>query len=901
MNAPNTLQNLLETLPEGGRKPFLVTFRKAGRQTHTYADLSRSARRFAQGLLREGVRRGDVVGLFAPLGFAWTVVCLGSLQAGAVVMPLDVQLERETLAGILKDSHPRWVFTDGERLERLRQAAPEGLSPVLLDGRKAENQWGRFLAGDAPSLPEIRPDQGAALFYTSGTTGPPKGVPLSHANLVFQIDTVRETGLITPGDRVLLPLPPHHVYPFVIGVLAPLSLGITIVLPHALTGPQLVRALREGGITLLLGVPRLYDALLEGLASRFGSGGAVRRVFDQGLQAEAALRSRTGLSPGKHLLGPLRRRFAPDLRIMASGGAPLPPELASRLESLGWQVAIGYGLTETSPLLTLKLPGDQRHDTVGRPVRGVELRIDPGVMPGSNGREDQAAQGEIQARGPNVFSGYHNLPGKTAEAFTRDGWFRTGDLGFLDREGYLHLTGRVSTLIVTPGGENIQPDRIEARLASHALIREAGVLQLGDGALAAVIVPEIREMHARGIQDADRAARVAAAERSRNLPSYQRVNRVAVTRRPIPRTRLGKIRRHLLEELFQRAEAEETSPDRGGTGPVALFDMSAEDQGLLENPAARKVWDRLADRYRDHRLTPDTSPDLDLGIDSMEWLNLTLEIRRYAGVELEEEEIGGIATVRDLLETVSEKAASGGAGSMASPLEEPEKMLTRAQMRWLEPTGAVEHALARGLFELDRWIVRGLFGLRARGLENLPAGGGFLITPNHVSYLDPFAVAAALGFSRLRRLYWAGFAGAAFRNPFFRYFSRLSQTVPVDPDKGMISSMAFGAAVIKRGWGLVWFPEGRRSPDGRLQPFKTGVGLLLEHHPVPVVPAVIRGTERILPPGKAIPRPGEITVMFGPPLDPAELARRGTGREARVRIASALQEEVARLESSVQP
>jgi len=899
VNSPNTLQDLLNPLPDGGRKPFLVTFRKAGRQTRTYAELSRIAGRLARGLIRDGLRPGGVVGLFAPLGFAWTAVCLGALRAGATVMPLDVQLDRETLAGILEDSDPRRVFTDEKRLDALRQAAPDGLPVALLDGSGSDGGWKRFLSEETQALPDIRPDHRAVLFYTSGTTGPPKGVPLSHENLLFQIDRVRETGLITEDDRVLLPLPPHHVYPFVLGILAPLSLGLTIVLPYALTGPQLVRALRDGRVTLLFGVPRLYDALFEGLASRFGSEGAARRLFEQGLRAEAGLRRRTGLSPGKTLLGPLRRRFAPDLRIMASGGAPLSPELASRLESLGWQVAIGYGLTETSPLLTLKLPGDPHHDTVGRPVKGVELRVDPSVVPEATGSGGRGDEGEILARGPNVFSGYHNLPDRTAESFTPEGWFRTGDLGRLDPEGYLHLTGRVSTLIVTRGGENIQPDRIEAHLASHPLVREAGVLQKGDGTLAAVVVPEIRAMRERDIRDADRAARDAVAERSRGLPSYQRVNEVAVTRRSIPRTRLGKIRRHLLEELFQQAAADRTAPDRRGTGPISFSDMSEEDRSLLENPAAAAVWDRLADRYRDRRLTPDTSPDLDLGIDSMEWLNLTLEIRRDAGVELEEEEIAEVATVRDLLEAVSEKAVSGGRASKASPLEEPERMLSPAQMRWLEPTGPVEHGLARGLFAMDRWMVRRVFGLRTLGLENVPAEGAFLITPNHVSYLDPFAVAAALGFSRLRRLYWAGFTGAAFRNAFFRYFSRLSRTVPVDPDQGMISSMAFGAVVLDRGWGLVWFPEGRRSPDGRLQPFKTGVGVLLEHHPAPVVPAAVLGTERILPPGKTIPRPGRITVAFGPPLDPAELEQRGTGREKRERIASALQEDVARLADSI--
>ncbi len=877
--------------------------------------MSSIAGRVAAGLIRQGVRPGDVVGLFAPVGFEWIAVCLGALRAGAVVMPLDSQLEKSALAGILTDGSPRMMFTVKGRQERLRAAGPEGLGLCLLDGddRDAEN-WKNLLEKGRTDLPDIGTDSLAALFYTSGTTGPPKGVPLTHGNLAFQIDTVRETGLVESDDRMLLPLPPHHVYPFVIGILAPVSLGIAVVLPYSMTGPQMVRAMREGEITLLLGVPRLYDALLSGIVSRIESNAIAARLFDSWLRAEIAFRKKGGSGLGKWLMTPLRRRFGPRLRIMASGGAPLAPELAMKLEAFGWNVAVGYGLTETSPLLTIRMPGENRHASVGRPVKGVRISIDPEAIPDSGEKKSPKKEGEILAKGPNVFSSYRNMPDKTDEAFAHDGWFRTGDMGFLDDDGYLYVTGRVSTLIVTRGGENIQPDDIESRLSEHPAIREAGVLQLEDGTLAAVIVPEPKELRTREKQDAQDASEIvrrAINEISRELPSYQRVNDFSIVRTPLPRTRLGKIRRHLLAEVFRRAKQEQASPERR-SGPLPISEMAVQDRELLENPAARKVWNWLAERYRNRRLSPDADPDLDLGIDSLEWLNITLEIRRLAGIELEEESIGRIDTVRDLLEIVSEKSAGGEAVSLESPLENPERSLTSEQMRWLEPLSPLERYLGKGIFAVVRLVAERIFKLRTEGVENLPSEGPFVITPNHASYLDPFVLAAAIGFRRVRRLFWAGWTGAAFRNPFFRFFSRLSQTVPVDPEKGMISSMAFGAAVLNRKKGLVWFPEGRRSPDGRLQPFKSGVGVLLEHTRAPVVPAFILGTERILPPGKAIPRLDSIVVAFGQPLDPAELARDGQGEEEernnqeangtfekegenKERIVSALREQVAKL------
>jgi long-chain acyl-CoA synthetase len=393
----------------------------------------------------------------------------------------------------------------------------------------------------------------------------------------------------------------------------------------------------------------------------------------------------------------------------------------------------------------------------------------------------------------------------------------------------------------------------------------------------------------------EEAVREAVEEGSERVPSYQRLSDYAVTRESLEYTRLGELRRHLLEERYDRAKEGEEGPGEESAGPLSPEEMSEEDRALLENPAAKKVWDWLAERYPDQRLTPNTSPQLDLGIDSMEWVNLTLEIGQSAGVELDEETIERVDTVRDLLNEVSEQAEAEDGTSEPSPLEEPEEVLSDEQKRWLEPLGPVESVAARCLFVLDRGIARGLFGLRAEGIEHLPEEGPFVIAPNHLSYLDPFVIAAALGYRRLRRIYWGGWAGAAFSNPLNRLVSRLAQVVPVDPDRAGVSSLAFGAALLKREKNLVWFPEGQRSPDGELQPFKPGIGMLLDHFRVPVVPAFISGTHEAMPPGQALPRPKKVTVTFGQALDVYDLERQGDGEEPQDRIARALRERIAEL------
>jgi len=217
------------------------------------------------------------------------------------------------------------------------------------------------------------------------------------------------------------------------------------------------------------------------------------------------------------------------------------------------------------------------------------------------------------------------------------------------------------------------------------------------------------------------------------------------------------------------------------------------------------------------------------------------------------------------------------------------------QKRWLEPLGPLASRVARGMFALNRTIARKAFGLRVEGMENLPKEGPFVLTPNHVSALDPFAAAATFPYRLLRNTYWAARVGLAFGNPLKRLVSRLAQAVPIDSHRVVFSSLAFGAAVLKQQKNLVWFPEGPRSPTGKLQPFKPSIGMLLNRFRVPVVPVFIRDTHEAMLPGRAWVRPKKVTVVFGKPLDPRELEQQGEGERPQDRIVQALREHVAEL------
>ena len=877
-----SLTPVLIGLARFGRRPAILALGPEGAVTWSYAELASRVEALAGGLIQAGLTRGEAVALFAPDSPAWIAAALAAIRAGGAVLPVDAQLPDEVLAHVLADSGARLVFTTSDRAQPLARLAP-ALRLVLLDARDDDARgWQALRAPHAVALPQSDAGDPAALFYTSGTTGRPKGVPLCHAHLAFQLDALAATGLLLPDDRVALPLPLHHVYPFVLGLLAPLALGLPLILPQALTGPQVLRALKEGEATVMVGVPRLYAAMVAGIEARVAARGGIAAALVRGFMAWSLLLNRLGLDAGRVLFGRLlHARLAPKLRLLACGGAALETELAARLRALGWQVAIGYGLTETAPLISINPPRG-RPGSVGRPLPGVEVRI--------------AADGEIQVRGPNVFKGYRNLPDKTREAFTADGWFRTGDLGRLDASGFVFVTGRAKELIVTAGGENVQPEAVETAYQRHPYIREFALLE-DRGRLLGLVLPEPGAIRRAGHTGIDAAVRRAVVEVSASLPSYQRVAEIALTRDPLPRTRLGKLRRHLLAAAWQAARAGETQPERAE--PLPLEQWPEADRALLAQYAADQTWDWLKRRFPARRLTPDTSLRLDLQVDSLAWLDLALDLHSIVGVELGEAAIARIETVRDLLREMNEAGMNkAGAGEVcAAAWDQPERVLTADDRRWLAPTGALARALAWGFVRLLELLARLAFQLRVEGREHLPAQEQVVYVANHASFLDPFIMGAAMGPARVVRTRWTGYTGMAFANPVTRLLSRIARTLPVAPERGATAALALSAAAIQQGDSLAWFPEGQRAPDGRLHDFRPGVGRLLARFPLRVIPVHIAGSFAAMPTGKHWPRRVPIVIRFGAPIDPRALIPDLTAADAPERLALALQEAVAGLET----
>jgi long-chain acyl-CoA synthetase len=858
---PATLGGLLaQRATASQQSPAVLALDPDGRvESHSWGRLLQRAQAAAAQLQGDGLTGGEPVALIGPPGSDWIVAYFGILTAGGLPVLLDAQAMAADLAAMLADAGARRAITTPRMASLLVEAGAPALKITTLAG-----------LGQSPTdiaVRALQPDSNApaTLLYTSGTTGRPKGVPLTHDNLLANVAALAATGLAGPADRVLVPLPLHHAYPLTVGLLGCLATGASLVLPAGVTGPQLAGAIRSTGATVLVGVPRLFSALLDGIEARVaGAHGPRPGLFRRALDGSTWLARHTGLRPGRYLFTPVHRELGPTLRLLVSGGARLDPEVAWRLEGLGYEVLSGYGLSETAPVLTFNLRGQVRHESVGRPVPGVRLRID--------------ATGEVQAQGPNVFAGYRHNDEATRLAFTPDGWFRTGDLGHIDRDGYLHITGRVKELVVLADGKKLLPGTVEQAYAASPLIREIGLFEL-HGQLAAVVVPDEAAVRARG------AAREAGLLREEletigmGLPAWQRLAAYRVVHAPLPRTTLGKLQRFRLPDIYQDAAAATLATD-GGVPDAA-------DAALLQEPLARAVWQWLGQRFAGKRVALDASPQLDLQVDSLEWLALTLEIRGQFGVTLDEAGIARVLTVRDLLREVLAAAAAGPAASAAGSTP-----VTAAPQ--VQPPGPLLAAFGALAYAVNRLLMRSVFRLHVEGADQLPRQGPVIIAPNHASYLDPLAIGAALPWRLLPTTHWAGWTQLLFRSWHWRLISRATRVFPVDPDRGPAAALAAGQAVLARGDVLVWFPEGRRSRTGEPGPFLPGIGVLLARSDCLVVPVWIEGSFRAWPWNAGWPRPARITVRFGPPLTAEQLGGGGAGA-GNAELAAALRGQVRQL------
>ena len=462
----------------------------------SYSSFYDSLGKIGSFLIDSGIKHGDRVALFCENRPQWPMVYFGTTNIGAIIVPLDPKLESEELYNLLSDSGTQIIFSSQElapKIEKIRSRLP-----LLRKSVNIDTDLDEILTSTPPPVPctlaSVVPDDTAAIIYTSGTTGKPKGVMLTHKNIMSNVIAIRPLfSMVGPGDNFLSILPNYHTFETTAGMFCPLYLGASITYAESLKSYHLLNNMQETKVTIICGVPLLYSLFLEGIKRQVEEKGlAARILFRIFLCISMYFKVFFRINIGKHLFGFIQKKFGGNIRFFVSGGAALDPEIIKDFDLMGFTMLQGYGLTETAPILAACTLDNNIFGSVGKPLPGIEIKL-------HNINSDGV--GEILAKGPNIMKGYYKNLEATAEA-VKDGWFYTGDLGKLDKNGNLFITGRSKDLIVLGSGKNVYPDEIEFTLSKSPFIKEICVfgaqikkgLRSGMEEVQAVILPDMDKL-----------------------------------------------------------------------------------------------------------------------------------------------------------------------------------------------------------------------------------------------------------------------------------------------------------------------------------------------------------------------------------------------------------------------
>ena len=793
-------------MTHGNRRALVI---KPGFRTRiwTYADIGEQVPRVAHLLRGAGVQPGDRIIIWAVNRPEWSISFLGALWAGAVVVPLDYRTTDELAMKVAAQTGARLVLASTPTLK----AASRMELPVLT----VESLVDQARSGPKLPRPEVDPDSLAEIVFTSGTTGDPKGVMLSHRNIATNAASLRSVVPIGPDTRLLSILPLSHMYGLNPGLLAPLIAGTSVVYPTSLQPPVLARTFRDQRVTMLLAVPQIVKLLTNAVERRVDATGK-RATFER-LHNLA-----------RHLPFPLRRilfrpvlsRFGGALRYLAVGGAAMNPTIARRWEEMGVSSLQGYGATETAPVVAFTRIERNKIGTVGEVIPGVEVRIAP--------------DGEILVRGPNVFKGYWERPDATA-AVLEEGWYHTGDHGILDEDGFLTLQGRKKDMLVMPDGTKVHPDDVEQVLIRDARVRDAAVVGLekpgGDIQVHAVMILQ---------EGADPAAVVR--ETNTRLGGHQQIRGFSVwPDDDFPRTPSMKVRK---PEVLAWAEA-----GAGSAPPPDAAEAAAAAASSVE-----RLIGQLEGVPQD-RIGPDARLSSDLGIDSLGRVELLSLIEEDLGVYIDDGELDPEETVGGLQARVD-----AGAG---------EAVADEGIFGW--PLNPVAGALRIGI---QQGIINPLLALfyrrRVSGLEHLEGlSPPVMFTPNHHLHNDNAIILCAIPLRLRWKLSVAAALDGIYKSRFRGFMATLiGNAFPLARTGAVRRSLDLLGARLDRGYSVLIYPEGMLTVGGPLQEFKSGTGLIAVHGAVPVVPVRLK----VHTPGRidkgtgGTARRGDVEVVFGKPM-----------------------------------
>jgi long-chain acyl-CoA synthetase len=885
-------ERMVEAAGIRSEKVAMMVIGPDGTESITFGSMLAQIRSIAYRLSQEKIAFGDRVALIGENHPNWAIAYLGIIYRGAVVTPLDPAATIQALGAFLKGSEAKLAFVSPASVDKFRAACEligSNIPAVALrpltqpDGLAPFEDWAETPTPKEfnKARPCARGDDLALLMYTSGTTGAPKAVPLTHGNIYAESDKVEEVMRISDQEVVVSLLPLFHAYSQIVNLWLATTVGARVVYLTELSSAGIERGLRESGATALVGVPRLWylfhKKIWDSVRARSWP---PRTLFQIMLACNGWLREWFGLNAGRWFFKPIHQSFGGKLRLAVSAGASFDEDVARDFHHLGFTILQGYGLTETSGAATVTRFEDNKIGSVGTPLNGVEVRID---------QPNEEGVGEVLIRGPIVMSGYYRNPEANREAFTSDGWFRSGDLGRFDKQRHLYIVGRQKDVIKLPSGKNVFPEDVEAHYEQSPFVSEICVIGVRDESsefkraekLRGVVVPNFEYLKAQHIGNAREWVVWELENLGRELPEYQRVHDFVLRAEPLPRTSTRKVKRF---EVKSRLEALEQR--NGKKQEVKPVQFSEAEQALMDSVAGRATVAAVKQHNHDVELIhPQMHFEIDLGLDSLARTECFASVEQTLGIELDPQELSTVQRVGELVQLATSRL-NGGARSLTT---------AGAEFRWqrelaqtAETLPDVEQLLKRKtavvifayvVLRIIRVVAQLLFRMDVRGKEVLErVRPPYLICPNHQSYLDPFLVCSTYPRRVLQNIFQVG-ASMYFTNRFMSWLARLINVIPIDPDVQLMRAMRAGAAGLRAGKILNIYPEGQRSFDGQLYEFRKGAAILATELDLPIVPVALDGAYRIWPRKSWRFRLAKVKISFGEPIDVQSVVSGETDKE----------------------
>ena len=743
---------------------------------------------------------------------------LGTWDKSGTCVCLDASLSGEELVYYINDSDSKYIYTSQGNLPKVQKAleiSGKTLGIAVVDDI-ADKEFDGELVINAPA-----PENVALMLYTSGTTGNPKGVMLKFDNILINVEGLDKYNMFVQEDIVLALLPMHHIFPLLGSGVIPLAKGATIVFLKEMSSQAMVDAFQKYKVTMMIGVPRLWEMLHQKIMEKINASKVTKGIFKLAEKINS-------ISFSRKIFKKVHDNFGGNLRFFVSGGSKLDPKIARDFLTLGIKICEGYGMTETAPMISFTPLNEIMPGSAGKILPGIEVKI--------------ADDGEIIARGRNVMKGYYKRPEATAETIDKDGWIHTGDLGEIKND-YLYVTGRKKEMIVLSNGKNINPIEIEQWIMGKTnLIQEIVVAEI-DSVLTAVIYPNFQKISEEKVTNIKETLKWGVIDSyNGKAPNYKKILDIRIVQEEMPKTKIGKIRRFMIPEMLKAKENDN----------IVIEEPKFEEYTMLKEYLVK---------VKKKPVTPFAHIELDLGMDSLDMVELLTYLESTFGIKASEELIIENSTVEKLAVYIKENRGE-------NKVEE---------VNWNEylnkdidvelPKSNIVTKIGKAIL----WIIFKLYiRVKKEGTENITTDP-VIYAGNHQSFLDAFLFNHVVPTNVLNNVYYLAKV-KHFSKGYMKTLGENSNVILVDINKNLGEVLQTLAMVLRSGKSVAIFPEGARTRDGKMLEFKKAFAILAKELNIPIVPFGIKGAFEAFPSNSKFPKSSNVEIRFFERIEPKDMS-----------------------------